>query len=87
MSSKQRADVAKRRFIVRQVVIFGGLSSLFGILSVYHTHFGWRLGFDLYFVARALSVLVFWIACWYLLSLWMWSRTPKILEQINTRKR
>lgn len=87
MSSKQRADVAKKRFIVRQVLIFGGLSSLLGILSVYHSHFGWHLGFDFYFFARGLSVLVFWIACWYLLSLWMWSWTPKILARINTRKR
>jgi hypothetical protein len=85
--SKQRADVAKKRFIVRQVLIFWGLSSLLGIFSVYYSHFGWNLGFDFYFVARGLGVFVFWIACWYLLSLWMWSRTPKIVERINTRKR
>jgi hypothetical protein len=64
MSSEQRADVAKKRFIFRQVLIFGGLSSLLGTFSVYHRHFGWHLGFDFYFVARGLSVLVFWIACW-----------------------
>jgi hypothetical protein len=63
MSSKQRADVEKKRFIVRQVLIFGGLSSLLGIFAVCHRHFGRHLGFDLYFVARGLSVLVFWIAC------------------------
>ncbi len=89
MSSKQqrqRANVAKKRFIVRQVLIFGGLPWLLGIVSVYHRHFGWHLGFDFYFVARGLSVLVFWVACWYLLSLWMWSRTPQILKRINERK-
>jgi hypothetical protein len=86
MSSEQRADVAKKRFIVRQVLIFGGLSSLLGIFSLYHRHFGWHLGFDFYFVARGFSVVVFWIACWYLVSLWMWSRTPQILKRINARK-
>ncbi len=87
MPKEQRADVAKKRFIVLQVLIFGGLSSLLGIFSVYHRHFGWHLAFDFYFVVRGLGVLVFWIACWYLLSLWMWSRTPQILERISTRKR
>jgi hypothetical protein len=46
MSRKQRADGAKKQFIVRQVLIFGGLSSLLGIFSVYHRHFGRHLGFD-----------------------------------------
>lgn len=76
---KHRADSAKKRFIVRQVLIFGGLSSLLGIISVYHRRFGWRLGFDFYFLFRALAVLLFWITCWYVVSLWMWSRTPQIL--------
>lgn len=67
------------QFIVRQVLIFGGLSSLLGIFSVYHRHFGWHFGFDLYFLLRALAVLVFWITCWYLVSLWMWLRTRQIL--------
>ena len=79
MLKGQRAEVAKKRFVVRQVLIFGGLSSLLGILSVYHRHFGWRLGFDSYFVVRGLGMLVFWVACWYLVSLWMWSRTTQIL--------
>jgi hypothetical protein len=87
MSKKQRADVAKKHFIVRQVVIFGGSSALLGISSVYYRHFGWHLGFDVYFVVRGLSVLVFWIACWYLLSLWMWSRTSQVLKRINARRR
>lgn len=79
MLKGQRANAAKKRFVVRQVLIFGGLSSLLGILSVYHRHFGWRLGFDSYFGVRALGVLAFWVGCWYLVSLWMWSRTPQIL--------
>jgi hypothetical protein len=79
MSGEQRADAAKKRFIVRQVLIFGGLSSLLGILSVYHSHFGWHFGVDFYFVVRGLGVLFFWIACWYFVSLWMWSRTSQIL--------
>ena len=86
MSNEQQADVAKRRFIVRQVFIFGGLPPLLGILAVYYRQFGWHLGFDFYFLARGLGALVFWIACWYLLSLWMWSRTPRILKRINARK-
>jgi hypothetical protein len=77
----KRADVAKKRFIVRQVLIFGGLSSLLGISSVYSRHFGWHLGFDLFFLLRAVGVLVSQIVIWYLLSLWMWSRTPQILER------
>jgi hypothetical protein len=87
MPSEQRAGVAKKRFLIRQALIFGGLSSVLGILSLYHRHFGWHLGFDFYFVARGLSVFVFWIACWYLVSLWMWSRTQQILKRINARKR
>ena len=87
MSKEHRADVAKKRFIVRQVLIFGGLSSLLGIFSVYHRHFGWHLGFDSYFVVAGLGVLAFWIACWYLLSLWMWSRTLQVLKRIDARKR
>jgi hypothetical protein len=87
MSKERRADVAKKRFLIRQVLIFGGLSSLLGILSVYHRHFGWHLGFEFYFAVRGFGVLVFWVACWYFVSLWMWSRTPKILEQMNTSKR
>ena len=42
MLEGQRANVAKKRFVVRQVLVFGGLSSLLGILSVYHRHFGWQ---------------------------------------------
>jgi hypothetical protein len=87
MSNKQRVEVAKKWFIVRQVLIFGVLPSLLGISSLYHRHFGWHLGFDSYFCARALGGLVFWITCQYLLSLWMWSRTPQILRQIKARKR
>ena len=79
MPKEQRADVAKKRFVLRQVLIFGGLSSMLGILSVYHRHFVWHLGFDFCFVVRGLGVLVFWVACWYFVSLWMWSRTPQIL--------
>lgn len=77
----RRADVAKKRFIVRQVLIFGGLSSLLGIYSVYHRHFGWHLGFDFFFLLRVVAVLASQIVIWYLLSLWMWSRTPQILER------
>ena len=86
MSKEQRADVAKKQFIVREVLIFGGFSSLLGFFSVYQRHFGWHLGFDFYFVVRGLGVLMFWIACWYLLSLWMWSRTSQVLKRINARK-
>jgi hypothetical protein len=49
MSKEQRADVAKKQFIVREVLIFGGLSSLLGIFSVYQRHFGWHLGLDFLF--------------------------------------
>ena len=87
MSNKQRADTAKKQFIGLQMLIFGALSSLLGILSVYQRHFRWHLGFDLHFVARTLGVLVSWIPCWYLLSLWMWSRTPQILKRINATTR
>ena len=39
MSKEQRADVAKKQFIVREVLIFGGFSSLLGIFSVYQAPF------------------------------------------------
>jgi hypothetical protein len=74
---KQRADMAKTRFIIRQVLISGGLSSLLGIFSVYHRH----PAFDLHFLVRGFAVLVFQIGVWYLLSLWMWSRIPQILAR------
>lgn len=34
---KGNADAAKKQFIARQVLIFGGMSSLLGIFAVYHT--------------------------------------------------
>ena len=86
MSKNLRAELAKKRFIVRQVLIFGGLSSLLGTSSLYYRHFGWHLGFNFDFAVRGLGVFVFWGMCWYLVSLWMWSRTPQILKRINARK-
>jgi len=61
MPKKQRADEAKKHFVVRQDSFFGGFSSLLGISSVYQRHFGWHLRFDSYFIVRALAVLVFWM--------------------------
>src|ERR1039458_3712483 len=71
---------------VREVLIFGGFSSLLGFFSGCQRHFGWHLGLDFYFVVRGLGVLMFWIACWYLMALWMWSRTSQVLKRINARK-
>lgn len=83
---KQSAHLAKKRFIVRQVLIFGGLPSLLGISSLYHRHFGWHLGFDFYFLVRGLALLVSQIALWFLVSLWMWSRTPEILKHVRKKR-
>jgi hypothetical protein len=87
MPSGRRADLAKKRFIVRQVFIFGGLSSCFGLVALYHRHFGWHLGFDFYFFSCAVGLVVFWGTCWYLVSLWMWSRTPSILADRRQQHR
>jgi len=65
MPMKQRAALAKKQFIVRQVLVFGGLSSVLGISALYHRHFGWHLGFDFYFLVRGLAVLASQTALWF----------------------
>ena len=86
-TSERRADLAKKRFIIRQVAIFAGLSSCLGIVELYHRRFGWHLGFDFHFFLQALGVMLFWGTCWYLVSLWMWSRTPRILADRRQQHR
>lgn len=67
--------------------MFGGLSSSLGIAALYHRNFGWHLGFDFHFFFQALGVIVFCGTCWYLVSLWMWSRTLEILAEIRKQAR
>jgi len=62
---------------MRQVSILGGLSSCLGIVAFYHRHFGWHLGFDFQLFMRALGVMVFWGACWYLMSVGCGRKRPE----------
>lgn len=72
---------AKRRFIARQIILFGGLFSLLGIGSLYHRYFGWELGFSSEFGVRAVAVLLFWVVVWFLIASSWWSQIPKLLAK------
>jgi hypothetical protein len=72
---------AKWQFIARQMFLFGGLSSLLGIGSLYHRYFGWQLRFTPAFGIKALALLLFWIVVWFLIASLWWSRIPKLAKK------
>ena len=76
----------KRRFIARQVILFGGISGVLGVIAEYQRRFGWHMGFNFHFAVRALAVLFFWLAVWYLISLWWWAQAPKILAKQREKR-
>ena len=65
---------AKRRFIARHTVLYGGFSSLLAIGFLYHRQFGWGLGFSTEFGIRAVALLLFWFVVWLLVASFWWSK-------------